>query len=229
MGKPDRNNDRTWHPGYILKKTDFHPRELQLSTAPQLGRTSCGLPSLCMSLICLDLAQTLVCSATTAGTSTMWLLLCPEDIVCVWQFSVSGLPKLSSHSSTVISETWEDEFIIPHLRQRILQYLHLNQVWVSVLMSIYWKYELLYGGFRNDLIYGYDKESFVTGLILFLSSRIITVASPLQSITCLAIGSVLQQLCHLWVSSCEESLKANRKVIGYFHDVHETIAPSRYV
>lgn len=69
----------------------------------------------------------------------------------------------------------------------------------------------------------------MAGLILFLSSRIITVASSLQSITCLAIGSVRQQLCHLWVSSCEESLKANHKVVAYFHDVHETIAPSRYI
>lgn len=41
LGKPDRDNECTWHPGYtrgcILKKTDFHLRELQLSTAPPLG------------------------------------------------------------------------------------------------------------------------------------------------------------------------------------------------
>ena len=98
-----------------------------------------------------------------------------------------------------------------------------------MLMSTYCKYMLLYGGFRNDLIYGYDKESLVVGLILFLCSKIITVISPLQSISCLAIGSVPQQLCQLQVSSCEESLKTNHKVVGYSHDVHETIAPSRYV
>jgi hypothetical protein len=69
--------------------------------------------------------------------------------------------------------------------------LFLDQLWVSMIITIYWEQKLLWRRPRDTLIYGYNSKSLGVDLIICLIGRIIVVGSPLGHMTCLNIGSWL--------------------------------------
>lgn len=64
----------------------------------------------------------------------------------------------------------------------VLIYLHLDQLWSSILINVYCKYNLLWWDLRDALIYGYNDETIIPHPFDWL----IITGFPLTSITNLA-------------------------------------------
>lgn len=94
--------------------------------------------------------------------------------------------------------------------------LHVEQLWVSVLINIYCKEMLLWGWLNKALIYGYS--SMLLGVILLLCSfsRTIVVDFLLGPRTYWTFESWPHWQCQLRDTSPEVGLTYNQKVVGYF-------------
>jgi hypothetical protein len=93
---------------------------------------------------------------------------------------------------------------------------------VSMLINIYCEEKFLWWGLRNSLIYGYNNKSLGVGLMLCPFSRMIPnrLSAVAYILPRLGFLALLTESNSIRVLSCGTGLKANQKVIDYFHNVN---------
>lgn len=106
---------------------------------------------------------------SSAWCHSLCAFICGSALLCLEKAASSGMPRAETLSMSSLQRALSLEFnkdIIFNIKYSTVSHsLHIMQVWVTVLITIYCKKELLWWEVSNVLIYGYNNTLF--GHVLF--------------------------------------------------------------
>lgn len=95
--------------------------------------------------------------------------------------------------------------------------LHVEQLCVVIVITVYCKNKSHWWGLGDALINGYKDKDLGDSLIIYSLSRIIVLGSLLGPMTWSVLGLVIEWWYQARVLSCGAGFKSNQKVVGCSH------------